>query len=111
APMPRPPFVGPDSPWLDAMSKVRQKIETKFGSAFAGVPFAQVGKYLMPITSVGAGVSVAPTVVPAPDMNIFDLAQPFKAKVPPTPAEVVGVGFFVRVHGQTGVASTIGIEL
>jgi hypothetical protein len=62
------------------------------------------------VTAVGAGVPVE-RVAPAPGRNIFDMGQPFKAKVPATAAEVVGVGFFDRVHGQTGVASSNGIEL
>jgi len=111
APTPRPPFVGEESPWLDAMGEVRRKIEDKFGPEFAGVPFTQMGKYLVPTTAVGPGVSVPAAVVPGPGMNIFDMTLPFKAKVPPTPVEVVGVGFFDRVHGQTGVATTNGIEL
>src|SRR5262249_30844888 len=41
APIARPPFVGPGSPWIDAMKEVRRRIEEKFGPAFAGVPFTQ----------------------------------------------------------------------
>jgi hypothetical protein len=35
----------------------------------------------------------------------------FKTKVPATPATVTGVGFFDKVHGQTGVSQSNGIEL
>ena len=42
----------------------------------------------------------------------FDTGLPtFKTKVKPTDARITGVGFFDRVHGQTGVALSNGIEL
>ena len=112
APVAHPPFVGNDSPWLDAMKTVRQKIADKFGPRFAGVPFLQVGKFLVPEFAIAPGTQVAgPRVVPVTGTDIFDMMLPFKSKVTPTPAEVVGVGFFDRVHGQTGVSTSNGIEL
>jgi hypothetical protein len=112
APTARPPFVGSDSPWLDAMKKVRAKIGAKFGPRFAGVPFQQVGKMLVPVAAISPGTPTAGArVVPQSGTDLFDMALPFQSKVPPTPAEVTGVGFFDRVHGQTGVSLSNGIEL
>src|SRR5262249_8539770 len=111
APTPRPPFVDSTSPWLARMAERRQKIADSDDGQCAGVPFVQVGKYLMPRPSVAAGVPPGPPRTLGPGESIFDLALPFSARVAPTPAEVTGVGFFDRVHGQTGVAPDNGIEL
>jgi hypothetical protein len=112
APTARPPFVGNDSPWLDTMKTVREKIAAKFGPRFAGVPFLRLGKVLVPESAIAPGTPVAgPRVVPVTGTDIFDMALPFQSRVPPTPAEVVGVGFFDRVHRQTGVSLSNGIEL
>ncbi|MER9526085.1 hypothetical protein NKI96_21240 [Mesorhizobium sp. M0292] len=109
APTAHPPFVDDTSPWFDAMQAVRRKIAEKFGPSFVGVPFVQFGKYLMPQASIVPGTPTGTAHLDGAD--IFDTALPFKAKVPATPVEVIGVGFFDRVHGQTGVVLNNGIEL
>jgi hypothetical protein len=117
APTARPPFVGPESPWFDAMKEVRRNIAQQFGPSFAGLPFQPMNaRFLMPAPPGAAGPPAIPAAPPAPapgaaEMDIFDLAPPFKAKVAQTPAIVVGVGFFDRVHGQMGVALENGAEL
>jgi hypothetical protein len=117
APTARPPFVGNDSPWFDAMKEVRRRIADQFGPSFAGLPFQPMNaKFLMPAPPGAPGVPAVPLAPPAAapgaaETDIFDLAPPFKAKVPQTRAVVVGVGFFDRVHGQMGVALENGAEL
>jgi hypothetical protein len=117
APTARPPFVGPESPWFDAMKEVRRRIGDQFGPSFAGVAFQPMNaKFLMPAPPGAPGLLAVPAAPPpaapgAAETDIFDLAPPFKAKVPQTRAVIVGVGFFDRVHGQMGVALENGAEL
>lgn len=128
-PKPDRAFVAQGSPWFDAIREVRAKIADRFGQTFAQAPLVQLNaKFAMPAVSL----TRAPTAVPAnappvvyppapaapagglvaePPGDVFDAMPPFKAKVPQTPVTVTGVGFFDRVHGQTGVAMNNGIEL
>jgi len=124
APNPHPKFVAKSSPWFDAIKEVRRKIADKFGQTFARVAFKPMdAKFAMPAAPVAVvppGVPAAPLAPagpgefiaqPPPGGDIFDALPPFKAQVPRTPVTVTGVGFFDRVHGQTGVALKNGIEL
>jgi hypothetical protein len=116
APTPRSPFVK-NSPWLDAMKEARRRIAERFGPSFAAVSFRPLdAKFLMPAAPLGppAAPPAAPgglITVPPGTIEAFEQLQPFEAKVPRTPVTVTGVGFFDRVHGQTGVALKNGIEL
>jgi len=111
APTPGPPFVKPNSPWLDAVGEVRRGIAGKFGPGFAGTPFSPLGKTLVPVAAAPPGAASTSFSVAEGAEDPFGPVPPFKTKVPATPARVVGVGFFDRVHGQTGVSIGNGIEL
>jgi hypothetical protein len=113
APMPRPPFVTSSSPWLDAMKEVRKRIAERFGPSFAAANFQPLdNKFLMPATPIAPPPGPAAPVAASPaDIEAFEALQPFEARVPQTPVTIAGVGFFDRVHGQTGVALKNGIEL
>ena len=114
APMPRTPFVKSGSPWLDAMKEVRKRIAERFGPSFAVTPFRPLdNKFVMPAAPIPPPVSgpAAPVAAPPSDIEAFEALQPFEARVPQTPVTITGVGFFDRVHGQTGVALKNGIEL
>jgi hypothetical protein len=114
APMPRTPFVKSRSPWLEAMKQVRKRIAERFGPSFAVTRFQPLdNKFLMPMTPIPAPPSgpAAPLAAPPAAIEAFEALQPFEARVPQTPVTITGVGFFDRVHGQTGVALKNGIEL
>jgi hypothetical protein len=114
APLPRTPFVMSDSPWLEAMKQVRKSIAEQFGPSFAVTRFQPLdNKFLMPTTPIPppAPGPAAPPAAPPVDIQAFEALQPFEARVPQTPVTITGVGFFDRVHGQTGVALKNGIEL
>jgi hypothetical protein len=121
-PKPDRAFVAEDSPWFDAIKQVRGKIADRFGQTFAQTPFTQLNaKFAMPAASLTgapavppaapAGGPAAPLLVEPPGGDVFDALPPFKAQVPQTPVTITGVGFFDRVHDQTGVAMKNGIEL
>jgi hypothetical protein len=121
-PKPDRAFVAEGSPWFDAVKQVRGKIADRFGQTFAQTPFTQLNaKFAMPAApltmapasppAAPAGGPAAPLLTEPPDGDIFDALPPFKAKVPQTPVTITGVGFFDRVHDQTGVAMKNGIEL
>ena len=117
APTPAPPFVVETSPWFDAMKDVRRQLAEHFGPAFAGVTFRPLdAKFLMPAGPLQPTVPLAvalavPVEVPPGVVDAFEALQPFESKVPRTPVTITGVGFFDRVHDQTGVAFKNGIEL
>jgi hypothetical protein len=114
APMPRRPFVKSHSPWLDAMKHVRKSIAERFGPTFAVTSFQPLdNKYLMPTTPIFRSTPgpAAPLAASTAAIEAFEALQPFEARVPQTPVAITGVGFFDRVHGQTGVALKNGIEL
>jgi hypothetical protein len=118
-PKPDHAFVGNGSPWFDAIKEVRGKIADRFGQTFAQTPFTQLNaKFAMPAVPLTMVPPAPPAAAPAsglltepPEGDIFDALPPFKAKVPQTPVTITGVGFFDRVHDQTGVAMKNGIEL
>ena len=116
-PKPDRAFVGRGSPWFDAIKEVRGKIADRFGQTFAQTPLTQLNaKFAMPAAPL---VMLPPAPRPAAPVgglvteppDIFDSLPPFKAAVPQTPVTITGVGFFDRVHDQTGVAMKNGIEL
>lgn len=122
-PKPDRAFVADGSPWFDAIKEVRGKIADRFGQTFAQAPLVQLNaKFAMPAAPLTRAPAAAPAgvapaapvgglVVAPPDGDVFDAMPPFKAKVPQTPVTITGVGFFDRVHDQTGVAMKNGIEL
>ncbi len=118
-PKPDRAFVGRGSPWFDAIKEVRGKIANRFGQTFAQTPLTQLNaKFAMPAAPLVLLPAAPPPAAPVgglvtepPDGDIFDSMPPFKAQVPQTPVTITGVGFFDRVHDQTGVAMKNGIEL
>jgi hypothetical protein len=120
APMPRPPFVERSNPWFGAMETVRRQLAEQFGASFAAVSFKPLdGRFMMPASPVApvasppAAPAAASGLITTPPgvVEAFEALAPFEAKVPRTPVTITGVGFFDRVHGQTGVALRNGIEL
>ena len=106
-------FVGAGNPWLPAMRRVRETIDPDVRTALSGTPLimAASGEYV-PIQSFDqTRLSAAALSTQMDAAAAFDAGLKFKARIAPRRARLAGVGFFDRVHGQTGVASTNGIEL
>jgi hypothetical protein len=117
-PTPNATFVG-DSPWLRNIQDGRQAVDDKLVHTLSPKDFVLPpgGTMLVPRNSFSGDL-------PLPAMAAF--AQPesfrtpaegqdapmptFMTSVPSIPARVTGVGFFDRMHGQTGVAANV-IEL
>lgn len=109
APTPGPPYVAETSRFKDDIRRVRTAIDKRFFKKLKPENFAAMGQYRMPLSAF----STAPTSSgPAPAAPATGGAGPpvFKSQVKPTRVRLTGVGFFDRVHGQTGVAPN-GIEL
>jgi hypothetical protein len=116
-PTPMPPFVAASSPWLENIKAARQAVEDKLVSKLSPADFVPLGNVLAPRESVSAQPGVA-AVLPlsfqsfqTPKDGQQQVMPVFKARVPSTPARITGVGFFDRVHNQTGVSLLNGIEL
>jgi hypothetical protein len=104
-PTPTKTFLG-KSPWLANIKEVRDAVDNKLVSKLSPHDFVPLGTTLVPREAVSAELR---SVMRAGED--FETGMPtFKTKVKPTDARVTGVGFFDRVHGQTGV-SPFGIEL
>jgi len=107
-PTPRSPFVKTSSPFLAGIKASRDAVDQKFKKKIAALKLFAMGTALMP-----AG---AFSITPKGSARLAGKASAaggptkFKTSVPPTKVRLTGVGFFDRVHGQTGVAPT-GIEL
>jgi hypothetical protein len=117
-PMPNTTFVG-DSPWLQNIKDARQAVDDKLVHKLSPRDFILPpgSAMLVPRNSMSGDL-------PVPAMAAFNMPESFRTpvdgqeaqmpafmtSVPSTPARVTGVGFFDRMHGQTGVASNV-IEL
>lgn len=117
-PTPTKTFVG-DSPWLQNIKEARQAVDDKLVHNLNPRDFVLPpgGTSLVPRNSLSGDL-------PIPAMAEFKMPESFrtpaegeaaqmpafKTAVPSTPARVTGVGFFDRMHGQTGVAPNV-IEL
>jgi hypothetical protein len=119
-PTPRAPFVAASSPWLENLKTARQAVDDKLVSKLSPADFVALddphstSRTLVPQKSLSAQPQTRPPVPASFSPSTEDGAQPmpaFKAKVAATPARITGVGFFDRVHDQTGVALSNGIEL
>ena len=106
------------SPWLANMKAVRQAVDARLVSPLTPADFVQFGGTLVPREALPP--EAQPQALAAPfSLASFMTAEEgeelpvptFKTKVPPTPARFTGVGFFDRVHDQTGVSLLSGIEL
>jgi hypothetical protein len=117
APTPLKTFVGA-STWLANMKAARKKIDDKLVSPLNPQNFVQLEGMLVPRDSLPMH---AQRFAAPPPAHILSFRTPeegedramatFKTKVKPTAAQITGVGFFDKVHGQTGVSLLAGIEL
>lgn len=112
-PTPTPIFIG-NSPWAGNIGEARRAVDDKLVSPLSPANFVLMGDTLVPRESV----SVVPRAMPAlpvsfrtPLEGLEATVPMFQTSVPPTPARITGVGFFDKVHGQTGVSLSNGIEL
>ncbi len=117
APTPTKLFVGA-SPWLANMKTARQAIDKKLISPLAPADFVQLDGTLVPRESLPEAMQPMALAAPATTESFTTpkagqaLESPtFQTKVKPTRARITGVGFFDKVHGQTGVSLLNGIEL
>jgi hypothetical protein len=109
-PTPRPPFVKQGSPFLDDIGVARKWVDDNLLSAAPAL--AQVGATLAPAGTIKMAAQrppVAATTVKTP-AGAATPQSTFKTKIRTTKVRMIGVGFFDRLHGQTGVAPN-GIEL
>jgi hypothetical protein len=116
-PTPTKEFVGA-SPWLGNMSMARAAIDERLVGQLAPASFVQMNGTLVPRESLSPSAQATAKSAPATIASfvITEEGRPqdlptFKTKVTPTPAEITGVGFFDKVHGQMGVSQFNGIEL
>ena len=105
-----------DSPWLNNMKVARREIDDKLVNGLSPRDFILMGNTLVPRSSVTEEVRAMslpqlPASFRTPPEGQEEAMLTFKTKVPPTRARITGVGFFDRVHGQTGVSQANGIEL
>ncbi len=116
-PTPSTVFIG-NSPWMKNIAAARKAVEDKLISKLSPRDFVlPPGEtMLVPRNSLSGDL-------PVPTMAAFQMPESFvpaegderpiptfMSAVPSTPARVTGVGFFDRMHGQTGVAPNV-IEL
>jgi hypothetical protein len=116
-PTPTAAFIG-NSPWMANIQAARQAVDDKFVSKLSPANFVPSGKYMVPRSSFSIQPPAMPEfmarlpmsfVTPTPGKE--STVPAFKTQVPPTRARLIGVGFFDKVHGQTGVSLFNGIEL
>ncbi len=114
-PTPTTRFIG-QSPWMKNISEARKAVDDKLVSPLHPADFVQVGDKLVPrqALTIGAPVQAFPNLPVSfrtPPAGQEATVPPFQTSVPPTRARLTGVGFFDKVHGQTGVSQLNGIEL
>ena len=116
----KPPFVDANCPWIENMKDARKAVDDKLISPLSPHDFVQMDDTLVPRAAMSemplqplAMEMLPPSFVMPESAEPFALeAMPtFQAKVKPTRARITGVGFFDRVHDQTGVSPLNGIEL
>ena len=117
APTPRAPFVAANCPWLENIRVVRKAVDNKLIATLSPHDFVQLDDMLVPRDAViGAPTQplamerLPPSFVTPDSPDAADMPT-FAAKVKPTRVRITGVGFFDKVHGQTGVSPLNGIEL
>jgi hypothetical protein len=116
-PTPRPPFVASDCPWLANIKAARKAVDDKLVAPLSPQDFVQLDNTLVPraaLTDAPAqplAMERLPASFLTPESSDSGDMPTFAAKVKPTRARITGVGFFDKVHGQTGVAPLNGIEL
>jgi hypothetical protein len=117
-PTPTGPFIG-DSPWLKNIQAARQAVQDKLLHNLKPQDFV-----LPPGETKLMPRNVLSGDFPAPQMAAFRMPQSFGVEaaaegeealpiptfmtaVPSTPARITGIGFFDRMHDQTGVAPNV----
>ncbi len=108
-------FVG-TSPWLGNIKAARDAVDQKLVRHLDPASFVQLGDTLVPRASVSSEPrAMDPRVLPksfaTPPEGQEQTVPTFKTAVKPTAVRITGVGFFDRVHDQTGVALLNGIEI
>ncbi|PWT81650.1 MAG: hypothetical protein C5B58_09530 [Acidobacteria bacterium] len=114
-PTPTAPFLG-SSPWVQNIKTARGAVDQKFASILKTINFTLLAGTLVPKgSSISALAQPLPAGLPksltTPSAGSSTQVPTFQTAIAATPARITGVGFFDRVHGQTGVASFNGIEL
>jgi hypothetical protein len=126
-PMPQKRFIG-SSPWSDDIAQARTSAQNGLANVPA-VPYVKNGPMWVPMATVASVPGAAAPAAAAPQTlgQFLRMAEQqaqapgggggadpatevFAAAIAPKRAKITGVGFFDRLHGQTGVAAT-GIEL
>ncbi len=110
-PTPRPPFVQLSSPWLANIKTARKAVDDKLVSRLDPADFVPFGGKLVPRESMLVPPEVAPNTMKSFVTPEVGVGPAFRTKITPTHVRITGVGFFDRVHGQTGVSQANGIEL
>jgi hypothetical protein len=112
-PTPTAQFLG-GSPWITNIGQARKALDDKFVSKLSPADFVPMGKYLVPrasLTDQPQALPPLPASFATPAEGTGIQMPLFQTQVPPTRARITGVGFFDKVHGQTGVSQSNGIEL
>ena len=117
-PTPQTRFVG-TTPWLANMTVARKAVDDKLVSPLSPAAFVPIDGILVPRESLPPSVQALamapPPGLPAsfrtPDETQDTPVPMFQTKITPTHARITGVGFFDKVHAQTGVSLLAGIEL
>ena len=116
-PTPKAPFVDSTCPWIENIRNARKAIDDKLITPLSPQDFVQSDTILVPRAAVGDAPLLQPLAMEMLPQSFVtpesdDAMQPtFASQVPPTRARITGVGFFDKVHGQTGVSPLNGIEL
>jgi hypothetical protein len=114
-PLPKSNFVSTGSPWFDDINAARAAADDQFVKKVSPAGFLPMNGILVPrgaFTSPPPAPAKLPAsfVAPLDQPNAEGAMAPFSTKITPTRAIITGVGFFDKVHGQTGVAPNTGIE-
>jgi len=106
-----------DGPWLHNIKAARQAVDDKLIHKISPADFVLSPKgMLVPRNSFTSPLpplrsEFLPESFKTAPEGKEHLMPTFKTQVPATPAEITGVGFFDKVHGQDGVSLGNGIEL
>ena len=112
-PTPTKPFLA-NSPWSANIKAARAAVDQKFGKQLNPQNFTLLDGKLVPRDSVSQPEALPQTVpqsMTTPEEGMESTVPTFQTALPATRARITGVGFFDKVHGQTGVARLNGIEL
>ncbi|HEV1994570.1 MAG TPA: hypothetical protein VGR03_09585, partial [Candidatus Acidoferrum sp.] len=106
-------FVG-NSPWLENITEARKEVDDKIVSQLSPASFALMDGVWVPRGSMSVqpqDTRRPPDTFCTPPEGSEQQMQPFKTQISPRRVRLTGVGLFDRVHNQTGVSQSNGIEL